>query len=91
MEHAVTDDINGGADTEVEPRAEIQSLKDENQALKDKVQALEAEKATTCPAPLSPGPSATPSPPRGSGARGQGAVAQGGVDAGRLRQAWHFA
>ncbi|EOD19166.1 hypothetical protein EMIHUDRAFT_255723, partial [Emiliania huxleyi CCMP1516] len=54
MEHAGTDNINGGADIEVEPRAEIQSLKDENQALKDenqalkdKVQALEAEKATT--------------------------------------------
>mmetsp|Transcript_29887 Transcript_29887/g.90939 ORF Transcript_29887/g.90939 Transcript_29887/m.90939 type:complete len:515 (+) Transcript_29887:36-1580(+) len=44
MEHAGTDNINGGADIE-EPRAEIQSLKDENQALKDKVQALEAEKA----------------------------------------------
>ena len=35
MEHAGTDNINGGADIEVEPRAEIQSLKDENQALKD--------------------------------------------------------
>ena len=28
MEHAGTDNINGGADIEVEPRAEIQSLKD---------------------------------------------------------------
>ena len=34
MEHTVTDDINGGADTEVEPRAEMQALEDENQALK---------------------------------------------------------
>jgi len=47
MEHAVTDDINGGADTEVEPRAEMQALKDEIQALKDQVQALEDEKCGT--------------------------------------------
>jgi len=33
MEQAVTDDINDGAD-QVEPRAEMQALEDENQALK---------------------------------------------------------
>ena len=52
-------DINGVTDIDVESRAEMQSLKDENQSLKDEIQALKDENQRSVEADAPPRP---PSP-----------------------------